>query len=498
MKPHSPNRVVLAACTFAVLALSLSGLTAQAAETSQLGGLSTGPDVTIFSLSGVSDYSNGEACPAGYAGDCRGYAIGTDSCNIGSVSLDWCDPPDGGNNNCRSTTDAFHPLVGTNSDHPVIAQNLYRLKNGRFEQIGLSFLKHGFFSTNSGESACMWNDNGTPNPSCEFPPAGGSQLGVGCTDFYGSSLNGSRPLGRRSDVVAAGGDHPTDPAGGETNDNYDQRVLVSEEDIDPAQNPGALYFVEGHYVVRDDARAGNGLNNASYRAANIGSMPGLNMSLTGSTVRELPAIFAWQAQDPGVEIVQADRDTFFTGEAADVPATGQTHPDYTVTERFHAARRVTEPAEGPLQYHYEYTIYNMNSDTCADGFTIDFPGAAAIANAGFRDIDHHSGEPYDTADWSVVVDEPNGSVTWGVAPFKPFGNSNALRWGTSFSFWFDSDTPPTTMAHTLDLFKIDEDLDVPFPSKAPNPIFDDGFEAGNTDAWSSTTGFEVSPGKSSR
>ena len=313
---------------------------------------------------------------------------------------------------CRTTTDEFHPLIATNTDHSVIAQNLYRLKDGRFEQIGLSFLKHGFLSVNSSSSACQWNDNGTPSSSCVSPPAGGDQLGVGCTDFYDSFLNGSRPMGRRSDVQAAGADHPAGGAGGETNDPYDQRIVVAEEDIDPASNPGALYWIEGHYVVRDDARAGNGLNNASYRAANVGPQPGLSISLSGSTIRETPAIFAWQAQDPEVEIVQADRNTSFVGEPASPPATGQTHPDYTVRERFHAARRVTATSRRGLAYHYEYAIYNMNSDTSADGFTITFAGPATIENVGFHDIDHHSGEPYDTSDWSINADGPNGVITW--------------------------------------------------------------------------------------
>jgi len=64
-------------------------------------------------------------------------------------------------------------------------------------------------------------------------------------------------------------------------------------------------------------------------------------------------------------------------------------------------------------------------------------------------------------------------------------NTNALRWGTSFSFWFDSNLPPTVMAHALDLFKIDEMLDVPFTTENIE-IFKDGFETGNTLQWDVT------------
>lgn len=445
-------------------------------------GLSVGPDVTIINLSGISNYTSSAqatTCPTGYTGKCRGYSVGTNSCNIGSVPVDWCDPPGGQTNECRLTTDAYHPLVATNSDHSVIAQNLYRLKGGRFEQVGMSFLKHGFVSTNSNDSDCAWNDNGTPNTACIQPPAGGDQLGLGCTDFYGSGLNGGRPLGRRSEVQIAGADHPTDPAGGETNDSYDQRIVVPEEDLDPDLNPGARYWVEGHYVVRDDARAGNGLNNASHREANVGPLPNLTITLTGPTVREQPAIFAWQAVDPAVEIVSVDRRTFFLGEPADVPATGQTYPNYFVMERFHAARRVTEPIGGAFQFHYEYAIHNMNSETSADGFLIQVPKFSNIGNVTFHDIDHHSGEPYDTTDWTIDVDAPNGLISWRAVDAG--AATNALRWGTVYSFSFDSDSPPSGMTHQLSLFEIDEDLEVPF--KLSDDLFSDGFETGDTSRW---------------
>lgn len=475
--------LALSALSVAVFANGSSGL--DKGVISGGNGLSVGPDVTIIDLSGVSNYGdNGAAspCPAGYEGTCRGYSVGTNSCNIGTAPVDWCDSPDGTSGQCRTTTDQFHPIVATNSDHSVIAQNLYRLKDGRFEQIGLSFLKHGFLSLNSPNSNCEWNDNGTPNSSCIQPPAGGDQLGLGCSDFYGSGLNGGRPMGRRSDVQVAGGDHPVFAAGGETNDSYDQRIVVQEDDLDPAKNDGALYWMEGHYVVRDDARAGNGLNNMSYRAANVGSLPDLDISLTGPTIRETPALFGWQVADPEVEIVEVDRVTEFAGEEADPPAAGQFYPDYSIVERFHAAWRVTVNPGGSQLYHYEYVIYNLNSDTSADGFVVQFPASATIENAGFHDIDHHSGEPYDTSDWTIDIDGPNGTISWDAVDAG--ANTNAIRWGTAYSFWFDSNRGPFDMTHSLNLFQIDEMRNVPFTVRSGD-IFFDGFESGNTSLWSS-------------
>jgi hypothetical protein len=63
-----------------------------------------------------------------------------------------------------------------------------------------------------------------------------------------------------------------------------------------------------------------------------------------------------------------------------------------------------------------------------------------------------------------------GAVTWA-APFtfEQEPDTNALRWGTMYTFWFDADVEPATGAVTLGLFKpgapasIDIDLPVPMP-----------------------------------
>src|SRR5688572_7627793 len=105
-----------------------------------------GPDVTVIDVTEVGNFT-----ASGPEGGYRGYAIGTNSCNIGNQHLWWC------NENTAYCSD---------EQHPVIAQNLYRLTNvdhdgsgatptvPRFEQIGMSWLKHGFFSTNSANAAC--------------------------------------------------------------------------------------------------------------------------------------------------------------------------------------------------------------------------------------------------------------------------------------------------------------------------------------------------------
>ena len=53
-------------------------------------------------------------------------AFGTESCNIGDEELWW---------------QRYEPK-------PTIGQNVYRIKDGRFEQLGQGWLKHGFFASN--------------------------------------------------------------------------------------------------------------------------------------------------------------------------------------------------------------------------------------------------------------------------------------------------------------------------------------------------------------
>jgi hypothetical protein len=371
-----------------------------------------GPDVTVYSVSGFSNY--------GAVSGVRAYALGTTSCNIGDTPVNWCDNFPG----CSG----LQP-----NQHPVIAQSVYRLKNGRFEQIGMSWLKHGFLSTNTpAGTSCV----GPGGQQCTAPPRGGNELGIGCTDTYGSSLNGSWTwLGPRSEVNATTGAFPFPATNGPESQVIDQRIQIREIDLDPTLNAGALYWGEGHYVSDNDALAGNAFNNASYRPVTVGAGPSFDLSFTGSTIREKTAIQGWLAADPTVEYVAVD----FTSGAPP-------------TERFEVARKVTEPVPG--QFHYEYVIRNMNSDRAARRFLIQFDGPVTFSNVGFKDIDHHSGEPYDGTDWTVDVGTPVDTIAWSGGDFAVDPDGNALRWGTMYNFWFDANAGPDQIEiHTLRLFK---------------------------------------------
>jgi hypothetical protein len=414
-------------------------------------GASEGPDVIVGSLFDLAHYTSGAPIDG-----LRAYAVGTRSLNIGDADLRW---------------------VAGNNQHPVIGTNMYRLKvdaerpGGRFEQVGMSWLKHGFTAL-AETQFCGGN--------CTFEPGhgSGSWLGMGCADPYWATLNGSQSgLGPRSEVNAATGFYPYDGSHptGTGHSTLRKRLLVADTDLDPALNAGARYFVEGQYVTSDDALSGNGLNNASYREITVSASRDVSYvpdaqnrcpwDTSGAgepTFCAQPALFAWREADLSVEIA-----------ALDVPADG----------RFYVARKVHELGGG--SWRYEYAIHNLNSDRSAGGFAVDFADGTTISGEGFADADYHSGEPYSGTDWTAAVDAAGGAVAWSTDLHSVDPNANALRWATLDNFWFDATAQPDAITHhTLTLFKPGTPCRVPF-SYSPTYVFSDDFETGDSCTWSS-------------
>lgn len=316
------------------------------------------------------------------------YAVGTTSCNMGNANLRW------------QPATAFHP---------VIAQNVYRLKDGRFEQIGASWVKHGFYAF--GQSLCGVCNNQS-----------GTTLGVGCSDPYDNGLNGEQSgLGPRSEINASNG---TFPFSVQHNwppiaDDLSRRIQIAGAEITPPLSTGAAYFVEGMYITPDDAAAGNGWNNASYRSAMFNaSSANLTMSMSGPVMREKPALFAWRAANPQVHIA-----------GCDVPGDG----------RFLLGENSTDNGDGT--WRYEYALLNLSSDRSGGSFTVPIAPGTTISNAQFRGLSSHSGEPYSNAGWDITVSA--SAVTF--SPTQAFAddpNANALRWGMLYNFRFDATAAP--------------------------------------------------------
>ncbi|UCE59052.1 MAG: hypothetical protein JSU63_16605 [Phycisphaerales bacterium] len=353
-----------------------------------------GADVIVADLQGIRRYDP--------VGDITAFSIGTTACNIGTARANW---------------------ISTTNQHPVISQNAYRLKDDRFEQIGLSWVKHGFYAVS--ESFC--------GPCLDVVDPPGPQLGVGCSDPYSASLNGvDWNLSPRSMINPHTGYYVYTGATPPASTTIERRLQIHNADIDPSLNVGARYFIQGHYVLSDDALTGMNDNNASYREVytEYESPDFFNIRINPAwrTQWEQPAVRAWQDVDPSV--VETD---------IRVPDEGL----------FILAAKAIDLGTGI--WRYEYALQNLNSDRSGGSFSVSLPTHGVISNIGFHDVDYHSGDPYDPTDWTWAVSD--SAVTWSTDTYDVNENANALRWGTVYNFRFDLNAGPDSTDVTIGLFK---------------------------------------------
>jgi hypothetical protein len=331
----------------------------------------------------------------GSIGGVRAYSVGTTACNIGTSRANWID--------------------GT-PDHPVIGVTMWKYdhETERLMQIGISHLKHSFASLQQDE--------------CQPCGGGGdwSHLGAGCSDPYTASLNGSQGnLGPRTEVNPFTAQYVYPYTGiNQTGNTTYKRIQVLQSDI---QDSTASFYVEGVYTNKDDFAAGTNFNNASYKALNI-NQSSFSAFTTGQTFRETPAIYAWQAHDADVVINEVE----YPGEG-----------------RMIVASKATDLGNGT--WRYDYGVYNQNSDIAASSFTV--PVNTATSAQGFHDITYRDivDGNVSAVDWAPV-EGPSG-ITWNTQNESQNTWGNAIRWGTMYNFWFETDAAPMTGDTTIGSFK---------------------------------------------
>jgi hypothetical protein len=310
-----------------------------------------------------------------------------------------------------------------NNMHPVIGGELYRYRvvngAGRFEQIGMSWLKHGFQAL--GGSLC-----------CQCLGGGGATLGVGCSDPYGSARNGGQAgLGPRWQVNAHTGvftyPHANPAWSGETA----RRLEFAVADFDTS--PGVRYVGEAVYITQDDAAAGNQDNNESWRelVPIVGAEP--SFSLLGQTHRAELAIRTWAQFEPGVTLT-------------DVQVPGDGH--------FVVGSKATSLGGG--MWHYEFAVCNQNADRNGGSFRVPLPIGANVQNVDFHDVTYRDGDgpndlDFSGVDWTASI--ASDGITWACETMAQNASANALRWRTTYNFRFDADVAPTAGNVTIGLWK---------------------------------------------
>jgi hypothetical protein len=395
-------------------------------STSQCGanaGTVPGPDVVVGDLMGLAQFGSA-------VGTQVGLAVGTDSCNYGTIDLNW--------------------FANPANDHPVIPQALYRQSGGtsnseRFEQIGQGQVKHAFTALT--QNLCGLGCNGV----------GGSRLGSGCSDPYSASLNSGPNLGSKAWINPFTGEYPRNDSAtpnnshtGHTHVGTSHRILVERDNLNTTLNPGATYFAEAQYVTpheyawcQTNPTQCNMYNNVSYRQYNVvGTTGTFTFSAAGSTQRQKPAIYAW------------------TGASVNEfrPAPGQDGAAFI-------AYKVTQTSANV--WHYEYAVYNQSLDRAIQSLSIPVGTGVTLSNVGFYAPPQHPGSTADgtagntgfsNAPWTPA--QGSSAITWSSESLAQNPNANAIRWSTMYNFRFDSNRPPQTGNATIGFFKTGEPITV--------------------------------------
>lgn len=311
---------------------------------------------------------------------------------------------------------ADQPPYG-NDQHPYLVWSFFRLDaDGRIEQIARSGLKHAFATANE-----LCND-----ATC---PTNGNILGRACQDLYNAGSNDAAfLLAPRSEVIPATGvwgrcgsvfddvinadnspgcDGIQDP--GVAFDGYTFRMVLRETAIDPALHPGATFYVDAWYVVRDDVDIFNTMGHRSLQP---------NYAAGAWRVGALGAFRVGPVVDRWLEAAAANEETSLA--------------EVSVAEgRVRVAARVKRLPDG--RYRYDYAVMNFDFSRAATDAGTSEPNLRILSNRGFNAIDIALREGA-TVDASEFRDgDPDAANDWTGAPA-----SEAWRWsappGTTFDW----------------------------------------------------------------
>jgi hypothetical protein len=330
--------------------------------------------------------------------------------NTGTADIPWF---------AKFLTSPFdHPYRG-NDQHPYFVWNAYRIDaTGDLVPIGRSGAKHAVIALNSG---CSCGNNHV--------------LGIGCSDLYGKSNNDNNvDLGPRSEIIPSTGqwgrcgsfrDRNCDGV----NDHvvahdFQDRLVISERDLDIGTHPGSKFFLEAWYVVRDDKNPVDAIAWTEFKPAWTGKYWSVGSSVR---VSQGPFVTAWTemlgtARGRKTSLESLSTRTGHALVATRVETLGDMKFRYTyVVMNVSFSRYVTEGKEPNLR---------ITSNRGFGGLTIPVRnGDVPIVDASMVDGDN---DPLN--DWSF--DTTDRAVEWHSAL------SNDLSWGSTFTFSFVASTAP--------------------------------------------------------
>jgi|GEM_PF-3388799 len=359
-------------------------------------------DIEISKCFGGREWGRTGAWPNGFAG----FAISTQSHNVGTVPVDWFAP-----GNVGDVLDNRHPFIG---------QNMFRLRDGRLEQIGQAFIKHGFFSENA---------------MCGAQPDG-QHLGVGCFDTYDTISNqiflylGPRsevnpltgywePCGSHFDTGQIG--YPaSDPGdcirthGASGHAGSEHRLGVLDSDILGADSNTDL-FIEGFYIVAGDDNISNNWRHERCQ-----------LDFEASVNRWVFTDIGPEVQTPVIDMWADEIDT----------ATPTSEGEVRVGLR-------TVDLGGGL-FRYEYNVYNLTLQREIKSFSVPISDGVTPLLPGFHASPEEEETLYAMGDWTPTITA--NAITWDApAPDLGAGEAfpNTIRYGTMYTFWFTDLASPS-------------------------------------------------------
>lgn len=359
-----------------------------------------GRDVQLFSLQSLTAMGRTGTFPNGN----NGVAMQTTSCNTGTSNIPW--------NQAMAET---HPMISF-----IVARR--EVGDTRITQISdRSYIKHGFLATNS--SGCG---------SCQNPGTG-SQLGVGCSDTYGTSNNG--------DNFWLGPADEFNPWLGEweaTCSHFDK----GEPNVAPAQQCDGLRSLTNTQAT-NLGPVGHRINvlDSAFNTAAAGWAYQAQYNVIAEPEIERDNNTAWRSFTPTWSAAQ-NRWNFSTQAGTTYNSILSAWPGSVLVDvingsddgRVYIAYKITGPVNG--LYHYEYAVHNRDNHRGIDAFRLPICPSARIVNVGFHDVDQNAGN-----DWTFAN---NGNeIAWTTG-------ANPLNWNSFYNFWFDSDAAPQLTTCLLD------------------------------------------------
>lgn len=334
--------------------------------------------------------------------------------------------------------------------HPFLVWNMYRIADGRIEQLGGSGVKHAFL---------------TLNFNCDIDCGSGNILWPGCEDVYSSGTNNSNfNQGPRGDIDPAGGLFFStcsffDPGcvGSQTNNSssFENRLMIDESELD---TPDADYFLDSWYVVQHDIDIFNSMGYHPITPTQAGS--GWNFPTgpfaVGAVLEEWVALGDTDPLADHVEIT--------------VPSLtpGASYPDNQPQGHLRMLARATEVQPGV--WRYNYAVMNFDFTRGIDRIDIPFAAGATLLESEFRSpvVDGVAGDP-----WTI---SRSGDTLSFVAPAN-----NTLRWFSLYNFEIETSVPPAGRPGTFVLHAAQEGSPSTFSADLVAPglgetLFNDGFE----------------------